>query len=92
MQQIGLRRSNRTHHDYHCNDIRAWCSTRGIDGAEIYVVKVGTMRGVENMVLHTLYYDDAPTDRIPLHRGHSALSTLLPSICATAGLLDVRGY
>ena len=39
-------------------------------GGEFYVVKVGTMRGVENTLFHTLYYDDAPTDRIPLHRGH----------------------
>ena len=82
MRQIGPHQSNRTHHDYYCNDICAWFITSGIDGAEIYVVKVGTMRGVKNMVLHTLYYDDAPTDRIPLHRGyHDALHVIAVNMC-----------
>ena len=67
--------------------------TRGIDGGEFYAVKVGTMRGVENMVCCThLITTMPPPTGFPYTEGTSALSTLVPSICATAGLLDVRGY
>ena len=58
-------------------NICAWFITSGIDGAEI-----GTMRGVENMVLHIFNYDIAPTDQILLHQGHHvALHVIAVYMC-----------